>query len=139
MVRDKFATAINCIDGRAQIPVIEWIIFNHSVQYVDMITEPGVDNILSSRSEKQTAAIANKLQTSIRVHQSNLVAIVGHFDCIANPVSSEEHLKQIKESAKVIGSWNYGIRVVGLFVNEWSSVDLLFDSNESAKSIKSFL
>jgi len=35
-----FATAINCMDGRAQLPVIEWIKEKQPVGFVDMITEP---------------------------------------------------------------------------------------------------
>lgn len=34
----KFATAINCMDGRVQIPVIEYIKSKYEVDYVDMIT-----------------------------------------------------------------------------------------------------
>lgn len=36
----KFATAINCIDGRTQLPVIEWARKKYGVDYVDMITKP---------------------------------------------------------------------------------------------------
>jgi Putative carbonic anhydrase len=38
-----FATCLNCIDGRVQIPVIEWITRNKGFKYVDMITKPGID------------------------------------------------------------------------------------------------
>ncbi len=33
----KFITAINCMDGRTQIPVIEFLKKNFQVDYVDMI------------------------------------------------------------------------------------------------------
>ncbi len=42
-----FATAINCIDGRVQKPVMEFAISKFKVDYVVMITEPGSDKILS--------------------------------------------------------------------------------------------
>jgi len=32
----KFATAINCMDGRVQLPVINWLMENLSVDYVDI-------------------------------------------------------------------------------------------------------
>jgi len=34
MVSGKFGTVINCIDGRTQAPVSDWIKENHSVDYV---------------------------------------------------------------------------------------------------------
>ena len=40
MAAGQFATAINCIDGRAQRPVSEWMRINFSVDFVDTITQP---------------------------------------------------------------------------------------------------
>ena len=48
IMRDnRFATATNCIDGRVQQPVLNWLKRSCSVSYVDTITEPGVDRIFS--------------------------------------------------------------------------------------------
>ncbi len=47
-----FATAINCMDGRVQIPAIEWLKRRHQIDYVDMITEPGPNKILSENRER---------------------------------------------------------------------------------------
>ena len=46
-MRKSFGTVLNCIDGRTQIPVINWIKENFNVEYVDLITEPGMDKIVS--------------------------------------------------------------------------------------------
>ena len=35
----KFVTAINCMDGRVQVPVIEWLKKEYKADDVDMITE----------------------------------------------------------------------------------------------------
>lgn len=43
----RFATAINCIDGRAQMPVNEWVRKNLGADYVDTVTEPGVDKAIT--------------------------------------------------------------------------------------------
>ena len=43
----KFATALNCMDGRVQLPVIRWGKENYSVDVVDAITEAGMNGILS--------------------------------------------------------------------------------------------
>ena len=43
--RDKFATAITCIDGRVQQPIVDWMKLHTNVHYVDLITEPGPDRL----------------------------------------------------------------------------------------------
>jgi carbonic anhydrase len=136
---EKFGTAISCIDGRVQGPVADWIKLHYQVQYVDMITEPGVDRILSHNKSNRINSIAEKLHISIHVHQSSLVAIVGHFDCAANDISIEEHLEEIKKGVKLVYSWNLGVRVIGLYVTEWNSVDLICDSDTEFKEMRSYL
>ena len=136
---DNFGTAINCIDGRVQVPVADWLKLHSQVQYVDMITEPGVDRVLAEGDSNRIAYIAEKLQVSIQAHQSKTLAIVGHFDCAANNVSFEEHKEQIEKSVDLINSWNLGIRIFGLYVNEWNAIDLICDTDAEFADIKSFL
>lgn len=40
-----FATTINCMNGRVQIPVIDYMKSKYGVDYVDMVTEPGPNKI----------------------------------------------------------------------------------------------
>ena len=137
----KFATAINCIDGRVQMPVFNWMDLHCQVQYVDMITEPGADKILVSGSQSDIYLIKRKIDVSISGHQSTAIAIVGHHDCLGNPVSREEHFDFIKRSISVIESWEYWVRLVGLYVNEWSAVDVVYDSEDEQEeqTMRSFL
>jgi hypothetical protein len=115
----KFATAINCIDGRVQLPVIEWMRKKYKVDYVDMITEPGPDKILAENKETiLIESIKRKLKISITKHNSKLVAIIGHYDCAANPVEKEVHLNQIWKSIELVKSWDLGIKIVGLYIDE---------------------
>ena len=132
MKRERFATAINCIDGRAQVPVIDWLRLHCNVQYVDLITEPGADKCLAQEFSDVTVTIKNKVRFSLEVHGSSVIAVVGHHGCIANPVSKEEHWEQISQGAKVVASWGMSVRVVGLYVNEWSSIDLISDTREQS-------
>ena len=136
---NKFGTAICCIDGRVQGPVADWIKLHSHVQFVDMVNEPGVDKILSEGNSNRIAYIADKVEISIHAHQSNIVAVVGHFDCAANPVSFDEHKEQIEFGVDMVKSWNLGVRVVGLYVNEWNSIDVICDSETEFQPIKSFL
>jgi len=126
----KFATAINCIDGRAQAPVLDWIRFYLNVDYVDLITEPGPDKVITSGSERAYSSIFEKARLSIKTLGSQSISIVGHHDCRANPVSKEEHIDQIQRSVEIIEGWRLGVRILGLWVNEWRYVELIKDTEK---------
>jgi carbonic anhydrase len=119
MTDRKFATAISCMDGRVQIPVIEWLKKQYGVDYVDMITEAGPERLLAEGKDRRCIeSIQKRLQISVTRHNSKLVAIVGHHDCAGNPTDKETQLRQLSNAEKTVESWNFGVRVVGLWVNE---------------------
>ncbi len=120
----KFATAINCMDGRVQIPVIDYIKKNYGVDYVDVITEPGPNKILAENKENGIVeSIKRRLEISVNKHNSKIIAIVGHYDCAGNPVEKETHLKQIQSAIQVVKSFGFGVEVIGLWVNEEWTVE----------------
>jgi len=115
----KFATAINCIDGRVQLPVIEYIKNKYEVDYVDMITKPGPDKILAENKESFVIdSIKKGIEISVNKHNSKLIAIVGHYDCAGNPVDEKMHIKQIRRAIKMVKSWNLNVQVIGVWVNQ---------------------
>jgi carbonic anhydrase len=130
MPRDKFATAITCIDGRVQQPVADWIKLHMNVHYVDLVTEPGPDKVLSSESTYVVDEIIRKVNFSVLHHASPVVALCGHHDCAANSADREEHIAQIREGVRVLLSYRINVRVLGLWLNEWSSIELVWDSQE---------
>jgi len=111
----KFGTSITCMDGRIQIPLMKWIKENHSVDYVDTITEPGVDKKVADANDLNS--IRFKVDISINAHKSNLIVVSGHYDCAGNPVSDDEHISHIKKSVNVINSWNLGVPVIGVWID----------------------
>jgi len=123
MADGKFGTAINCIDGRTQNPVSQWIKENYSVDYVDTVTEPGPDKVLLEVNIEKIEQIKSKLLISIKSHNSSLIVIAGHHDCAGNPVLKDEHLTQIKKSINMIKSWNFPVKVVGVWVNDQWKVE----------------
>lgn len=116
MAKGKFATSISCMDGRIQIPLTNWIKENFSVDYVDTITEPGIDKLVADNTDLESIKI--KVGISINKHKSELIVVSGHYDCAGNPVSNEEHITQIKKGIEVISSWNLGVKVVGVWVDD---------------------
>ncbi len=116
MADGKFATSISCMDGRIQIPINNWIKENYSVDYVDTITEPGVEKKISESIDIERTK--SKVDISINRHKSRVIVISGHHDCAGNPVSKEEQISQISKGIEIITSWNFDAQVIGIWINE---------------------
>lgn len=125
MNHGTFATVINCIDGRVQEPVTTWVKEKFHVDYVDSITEPGADKVLSSGEENKISEFKKKVEVSVKAHGSHVVVCACHFDCAGNPVSMEEHKIEIKRVAEVVKSWNLPVQVVPLWVNQSWQVEMV--------------
>ena len=131
MSHGKFGTAINCMDGRVQLPVTDWMKKNFHLDYVDMITEPGPDKILAEGKSTAVEGIKARATISAKAHGSKIIVIAGHDDCAGNPVEKEKHLSQIKDSIKAVRSWNLGFdKVIGVFVNNKWEVEVLSTSEK---------
>ena len=119
MAQGKFATSVSCMDGRIQNPVTQWIKQNYQADFVDVITEPGVDKIISSQDNSDILErIKDKVAISINAHGSKLVVVSGHHDCAGNPVSAEKHILQIRQCVNTVSSWDMGIKVVGVWIDD---------------------
>jgi hypothetical protein len=115
----KFGTAINCIDGRTQEPVIDFMKQEYGIDGVDMITFPGVDGVISSLGNFNTIAlIRNAVSISVERHGSRIIAVVGHFDCAGNPGNREHHYAHIRKAVQQVSSWKFDAEIVGFYVND---------------------
>jgi len=123
MTEGKFGTAINCMDGRVQEPILMWFKIRNGIDFTDTITEAGPVKALAEGDGPTVESIKNRLSISVNKHHSQLIAVVGHHDCAGNPVSKEIQLGQIEKAVEKVRSWWPGIRVVGLWVNEMWTVD----------------
>ncbi len=110
-----FGTAINCIDGRVQLPVIEYLKSKYQVNYVDMITAPGVTRHLAEGGDE---FIRSCVKISVERHRSRLLAIVAHHDCAGNPVDKETQLSQILLAVGKFKRLFPDLYIIGLWVNE---------------------
>ena len=68
MSLERFATTISCIDGRIQFVIFNWIRKNYFIDYVDTITEPGCDKVLSEKNIDKITQIKSKVLISINAH-----------------------------------------------------------------------
>jgi hypothetical protein len=106
MASEKFVTAINYIDGRSHRPVLNWLKASFDAEFVDRITEPGADKALAGGSADVLEAIKQKVLISVNAHNSKTVAVAGHHDCAANPVSEAQHKQDIREAVASAQSWD---------------------------------
>jgi hypothetical protein len=132
MAVGRFATAINCIDGRTQRPVSEWIRIQFSVDYVDTITQPGPEAALTRGPASAIEVMRQNVGVSVQAHKSQLIAVAAHHECAGNPVSDDEHKAQVRAACEVIAKWGFPARIVGLWVNEWWQVEVVSDTGASS-------
>ena len=118
MAQGTFGTAINCIDGRTQGPVTEWVRANARVDFVDTVTTPGPDDLLNHASPERLDTLRKMVEISVNAHGSQTVAIAGHYDCAAFPADRAQHVAAIRDAVAVVRGWGLPVRVVGLWVNE---------------------
>jgi hypothetical protein len=107
------------MDGRVQVPVMEFLKKKYGVDYVDMITEAGSNGILAAnRDQPIIDSIKRRVGISTIRHGSKHIAIVGHHDCAGNPVDKETHLAHVRSAIKVVKSWGVKAEVIGLWVDD---------------------
>lgn len=132
MAAGKFATAINCIDGRTQRPVSEWIRIQFAIDYVDTITHPGPEKALTQGPQAIIETMRQNVGVSVSAHQSQLIAVAAHHQCAGNPVSDDEHKAQVRAACQIVAGWGFSARVIGLWVNEWWQVEVIVDSGDGS-------
>ena len=122
----EFVTSIHCIDGRIQEPIINFIKSKYDVKYVDTITEPGPNKILSQNNDShQIKSIDNRLSISLNSHGSKIIFISGHYDCAGNPVSEDIQIQQLNRSEKILRFKYPNVKVVKLWINKnWEVKEL---------------
>lgn len=114
----SFATCLNCIDGRTQLPVIEWIRKHHGCSYVDMITEPGLVESLSGGLESLKPLIT-KINISLDKHSSQKVFVVGHHDCAACGRGEFAQKEILRQAAQHLAARFPSCLVQALWVDEY--------------------
>ena len=113
------------MDGRVHLPVLTWIKSNYPVDFVDVITEAGMDGVLAK--QESIDEILRSIAVSVNVNNSNRLFVVGHYDCRGNPVDRDEHHTQIKQAVRRLKRHWSEQRVSGLWVNNTWNVELVVE------------
>ncbi len=123
----SFCTAINCMDGRVQDPVNEFLKKKFDVEYVDVVSEPGPNKILAERAEATLVdSIKKRIDISVHKHKSVGIAIIGHYDCAGNPIDEAGQREHTLTAVEFLAQEYEGLPVIGLWVDEgWKVQSLL--------------
>ena len=119
----SFYTAVNCMDGRIQESVTNYIKKKYNVLFVDMITDAGPVKILSDKKTENLKSIISCIDISLKNHKSKGIAIVAHYDCAGNPISDEEQKKLLKKAVAFLVNEYINVSVCGLWVNKNGEVE----------------
>src|SRR5687767_3819616 len=112
---EKRMTCLNCMDGRVQLPVLQWIKEHHGIEIVDVITEAGMDGVLAR--QKDISEILRSIKVPIDLNKSVGLFVVGHYDCRGNPTDDKTHRKDIADAVKRLKVLLPAQKVLGLWVN----------------------
>lgn len=119
---DRRATCLNCMDGRVQQPVLRWIRKNYKIDFVDIITEAGMDGVLAK--QKNISEIIRSVKISIDINKSSKIFIVGHYDCRGNAASNKTHKMHIDKAVRRLRKHLPDIDITGLWVNNHWRVEV---------------
>lgn len=121
-----FTTVINCMDGRIQLPVIDYMRSTYGQPFVDNITIAGPVRILTEgKPEKVVEAVLERLGVSVNIHGSRTIAVVAHHDCAGNPVDRETQISQLQPSIDWVRLHYPRCDVIGLWVDaDWIVQDV---------------
>jgi hypothetical protein len=99
---ERFAVVLNCIDGRTQQPLLDWVRRELDVRHVDVVTEPGVDGVLARGDDTALQGLLDKVCVSRLAHGAVALVVAGHHDCAANPGDADAHAADLTRAAAAI-------------------------------------
>lgn len=125
----RFCTAVNCMDGRVQLPVIKYLQGRFNVEYVDSVTEPGPNLLLAKQTDKDAVrSILRRIRVSVERHSSVGIALAGHHECAGNPATRQEQKQHLIVGIEFLRRQYPNIPIIGLWVDEKWEVHEVSDS-----------
>jgi carbonic anhydrase len=113
--REKFAAAINCMDGRIQTRTLDQLTTRFGARYIDNITTTGAVKHLDGVVDATGEGLLQSVAVSIDAHGTSQVAVVAHSDCAGNPVPDAQQKTQLRNALLVVGGRFPDLEVIALF------------------------
>lgn len=113
-----FCTAINCMDGRVQLPVIQYLMDRYQVEYIDSITEAGPIRFFDDEGDRHVFQdILDRIDISVNKHGSRIIAACSHANCAGNPAPDEVQKQQLKKAVPFLREKYPDCEVIGLWID----------------------
>ena len=114
----SFYTAVNCMDGRAQLPVIKYLSNRFKADFIDSVTEAGPVLYLAERTaSQQTKLILRRTDISVKKHKSKGIAVIAHHDCAGNPVDGRTQIGQLTPAVNFLAEHYPNVEIIGLWLD----------------------
>jgi hypothetical protein len=115
----KFSVAINCMDGRAQLPVIEFLKKRFNADFVDCVTEAAPAQILAGETNRrQVQSIIDRIDLSITQHKPVAIAIIACEQCPGDSADKQKQLERLDLSVKFLKRQYSSVEVIGLWIDK---------------------
>lgn len=124
-MKEKFACVINCMDGRVQFPILNFVKEFYGVDYVDSITEAGPVGLLTTPSGVES--FKKKIKISVEKHGSDTLVVCAHHDCAGNPHRDEIQKEMLVTAAENLHSVFPNLKVAAVWVNDKWGCELLLE------------
>ena len=122
----SFATVLNCMDGRVQSPVLEFVRKETGIDWVDNLAIPGPAMAFSDDADPHLRQLVERgLGISVKSHGSRQIYIVIHHDCAGCPYDRKTQQGLAMAAVRTVSSWFPEASVRALWVNEHWEVEPL--------------
>ena len=116
---NNFATVINCMDGRVQLQVNEYISKKYGKKYIDTITLAGPCKIVSeSKKDNIVKNLKFRIDVSVMKHKSEYIFIVGHTDCAGIKRSDQMQKEYLIDSVTKLKQWYPNTTVEAIWLDQ---------------------
>jgi carbonic anhydrase len=105
------------MDGRVQRKLADYLTASFGARHMDTITTAGLIRHLADDTD-HTEILLSNLETSIRAHGSNQVAVAAHHDCAGNPVSDATQKQQVATAVARLQKDYPQLEVIGVWLND---------------------
>ncbi len=126
---NEFATVLNCMDGRIQRPVADFLLDSFGARYLDTITAAGMVRHVADETGR-SATILGDVAVSRDRHGSTQIAITAHHDCAGNPVPATNQQEQLIRAAARLGEMHPDAEIVALWVDQSWAVHSVHPAGE---------